>query len=74
MLNAAAPTVPASPAVRDRIVGALRITLVWTALGFVVASERTGAPATRTAGKPTGWSAAAARFDDLVSAAATVQA
>jgi len=64
---------PASPAVRDRIVGALRITLFWTPLGFVAASERTGAPATRTDGKPAGWAATVARFDALVSAARTVQ-
>lgn len=64
---------PASPAVRDRIVGALRITLFWTPLGFVAASERTGDSTTRTADAPCGWTAAAARFDRLVSAARAVQ-
>lgn len=67
--------VPTSHAhVRDRLIGVLRVTLAATPSGFVVASERTDDPATRTAAKFSGWSAAVANFDALVSAAATVQA
>ena len=69
-------TSPAS-IVRERLVGdctlgVLRITLASTPSGFVVASERTGAPSTRTASAPSGFDAAAARFDALVSAAVEV--
>lgn len=69
-------TAPA-PIVRERLVGdcalgVLRVTLAATPSGFVVASERTGAPLTRTVSAPVGFDAAAARFDALVSAALEV--
>ena len=68
-----------APIVRERLVGdctlgVLRVTLASTPSGFVVASERTGAPSTRTVSAPSGFDAAAARFDALVSAAVEVSA
>lgn len=59
--------------VRDSLIGALRVTLAPTPTGYRVASQRSDAPATRTAQDFAGWTTAAARFDELVAAAATVQ-
>lgn len=58
----------------DSTTGVLRIILASTPRGFVVGSERTTAPSTRTLSAPCGWSEAAARFDRLVEIAATVTA
>ena len=58
----------------DASTGVLRIILASTPRGFVVGSERTTAPSTRTMSAPCGWSEAAARFDRLVEIAAEVTA
>lgn len=73
-----APIIPAS-LVRERLIGdastgVLRVILASTPIGFVVGSERTGAPSTRTLSAPCLWSEAAARFDRLVESAVTVTA
>lgn len=62
-----------APTIRDFLIGALRVTLAATPTGFRVASQRSDAPATRTAQDFAGWTTAAARFDALVSAARAVQ-
>ena len=75
------PTAPLSPSSatisRERLIGSadtgvLRIILASTPRGFVVGSERTTAPSTRTLSAPCGWHEAAARFDRLVEIAAEV--
>ena len=66
-MNTAPVTVTSRNACRDQRVGALRVALVSTPAGFVVATHdhRTDAHA---ASEPSGWSVAAARFDALVAA------
>lgn len=67
-MNLAPVTVTSRNACRDQRVGTLRVALVSTPDGFVVATHdsRTNE---RTASEPSGWSAAVARFDALVAPA-----
>ena len=74
MNTAAAPvTVTSRNAHRDQRVGSLRVALVSTPGGFVVVTHDSATNA-RSESSASGWAAAAARFDALMSAAVAVSA